>query len=118
VNWIEIPDSESGVLYLDIPLELVSRITKKAKALHTTGFVIQLSTFAEVLCQYLAVPEIIIGTAAITRFHPDLEKIVACLTNLVPLKIARGKNLENSCRCFTSRTKSESQPISSNCFWD
>lgn len=97
LNWPNTKEAENGVYYMDLPDGILKDISKSAKELKTTSFVIQLSSFAEVLCQYLAIPEIIIGTAALTRRHPDLEKLVACLTNLVPLKIRRAKSLEQSC---------------------
>jgi len=97
LNWPKTTTMENGLYCMDLPKGLLGDIAKSAKALKTTSFVIQLSAFAEVLCQHLAIPEIIIGTAALTRRHPELEKLVACLTNLVPLKIRRAESLEKSC---------------------
>jgi alpha-ketoglutarate-dependent taurine dioxygenase len=97
LNWPIVTKAENGLFCMDLPDGLLDSISQAAKTLKTTSFVIQLNAFAEVLCQYLAIPEIIIGTAALTRRHPELEKLVACLTNLVPIKIQRAESLGKSC---------------------
>ena len=97
LNWPKPAIEENGVYDFELPAGLLDNIAKSAKELKTTSFVIQICAFAEILCQYLTTPEVIIGTAALTRRHPELEKLVACLTNLVPIKIQRAESLEKSC---------------------
>ncbi len=70
-----------------VPAGTAARVREFAEAEGVTPFMVQLAAFAVLLNRYTGASDMVIGTPVTTRNRPELEHLVGCFVNLLPLRI-------------------------------
>ncbi|MFE6820760.1 condensation domain-containing protein, partial [Streptomyces sp. NPDC057675] len=65
---------------------LAGRIDELARATGTTRYMVMLAAFQTILARHTATDDIIVGTPASGRTHPDLDRAVGYFINMLPLR--------------------------------
>lgn len=78
--------SLSGIHRFTIAPEPGRRIHALARAARTTPFTVFTAALAALSCGYLGAEETVIGTPVSRRSNADLDGMIGCLTDLVPLR--------------------------------
>jgi amino acid adenylation domain-containing protein len=70
-----------------VPDQVTRQIGDLARRLRTTPFVVLLSAFAAMLHRYVRRPDVVIGTPAANRAHPDVADLIGFFTNMLVLPV-------------------------------
>ena len=81
-----VPTSRSGDHRFKVMPELGQRIQGLARAARTTPFTVFTAALAALSCGYTGMDETVIGTPVSRRWNDDLDGMIGCLTDLVPLR--------------------------------
>lgn len=81
-------DVSVGELVFDLGSELASRVQAISRVHGVTSFMTLLSVFAAAVRPELVSNDIIIGTPMANRVERELEPIIGCLVNVVPLHLS------------------------------
>ncbi|QJC51345.1 amino acid adenylation domain-containing protein [Paenibacillus albicereus] len=83
----ERPDGRGGHVRLRLPDPLVGAVRRLASALEATPYHVLLAAYAALLHRMTREEDLIVGTPASGRFHPDLEPVVGMFVQTLPLRI-------------------------------
>jgi hypothetical protein len=72
---------------LVLPFELSAALRKRCQAERVTPFMLLLAGFGALLHATTGQPDLVIATPASTRTREELEPIIGCLVNLLPLRL-------------------------------
>jgi amino acid adenylation domain-containing protein/non-ribosomal peptide synthase protein (TIGR01720 family) len=78
--------SEGDTLRFELDAETSSQISSLARANSVSVFMLLLSAYYILLKKYTGQDDIVIGTSAAGRTHPDLENTVGMFVNTIPLR--------------------------------
>lgn len=81
-----VPSSRSGAHRFTIAPELGRQIHGLARTARTTPFTVFTAALAALSCGYLGTDETVIGTPVSRRLNGDLDGMIGCLTDFVPLR--------------------------------
>ncbi|MFF8848072.1 amino acid adenylation domain-containing protein [Streptomyces sp. NPDC015127] len=82
----ERPSGQGALARTHLSDELTARIDDLAQATGTTRYMVLLAAFRLLLARYTATDDIVVGTPASGRTHPDLERAVGYFINTLPLR--------------------------------
>jgi hypothetical protein len=77
---------ESGVTHFTIEPELASRLNALNSKIQTTPYMLLLAVYNILLARYSEQQDIIVGSAAAGRRHPDLENIMGMFVNMLAMR--------------------------------
>ncbi|MFE9602471.1 condensation domain-containing protein [Streptomyces hokutonensis] len=80
------PSSRSGTYHFTIAPEVGRQIHGLARTARTTPFTVFTAALSALSCGYLGADETVIGTPVSRRRDDDLDGMIGCLTDLVPLR--------------------------------
>ncbi|POX37945.1 hypothetical protein C3486_25615 [Streptomyces sp. Ru73] len=73
-------------LKINLPQELLDRLTEVAESSSTTVFTTLLAAFNATLRHWTRSEDIVVGTASASRPHPDLERVIGCFVQMITLR--------------------------------
>ncbi|MFI8294282.1 condensation domain-containing protein, partial [Streptomyces sp. NPDC085614] len=82
----EQPSGQGALAHTRLPGDLIGRIDELAQATGTTRYMVLLAAFQILLARHTATDDIIVGTPASGRTHPDLDRAVGYFINMLPLR--------------------------------
>src|SRR6266496_1235148 len=92
---------------LELPVQFhssaVLEISEFARKLRVTRSMFYMGVFALLLRRYSHESDLVIGTSAARRLDPELEKVIGCFANLLPVRIPI--DAQSSVRLFFSRMR-------------
>ncbi|MCY8433067.1 non-ribosomal peptide synthetase, partial [Bacillus haynesii] len=94
---------EGSSVFLEMGQELSDHIRKLAKHTGTTLYTVMLSAYYVLLNKYTNQTDIVVGTAAAGRLHPDLQDIFGVFVNTLALR--NEVDTSNSFKEFLQQTK-------------
>ncbi|MEC1022070.1 bacitracin non-ribosomal peptide synthetase BacA [Bacillus paralicheniformis] len=94
---------EGSSVFLDMERELSDHIRKLAKHTGTTLYTVMLSAYYVLLNKYTNQTDIVVGTAAAGRLHPDLQDVFGVFVNTLALR--NEVDTSNSFKEFLQQTK-------------
>jgi hypothetical protein len=80
------PSSRSGAHCFTIAPEVGREVRGLARTARTTAFTVFTATLAALSCGYLGTDETVVGTPVSRRADGDVDGMIGCLTDLVPLR--------------------------------
>ncbi|MET8507970.1 amino acid adenylation domain-containing protein [Streptomyces sp. NPDC004787] len=83
----EFPSGRGALAWIHLSGELTGRIDRLARTAGVTRFMLLLAAFQILLSRYTGADDIVVGTAASGRTHPDVEHAVGYFVNVLPLRI-------------------------------
>lgn len=86
------PVFEGAVLRFDLPLEKVSALKQLARENGATLFMVLLAVYCIMLAKIGGEEDIVIGTPAAGRRHPDLEPVMGIFVNTLALRFFPAEN--------------------------
>ncbi|MCY9248299.1 non-ribosomal peptide synthetase, partial [Bacillus haynesii] len=94
---------EGSSVFLEMGQELSDHIRKLAKHTGTTLYTVMLSAYYVLLNKYTNQTDIVVGTAAAGRLHPDLQDVFGVFVNTLALR--NEVDTSNSFKEFLQQTK-------------
>ncbi|BCE07341.1 non-ribosomal peptide synthetase [Bacillus paralicheniformis] len=94
---------EGSSVFLEMERELSDHIRKLAKHTGTTLYTVMLSAYYVLLNKYTNQTDIVVGTAAAGRLHPDLQDVFGVFVNTLALR--NEVDTSNSFKEFLQQTK-------------
>ncbi|OMI07175.1 hypothetical protein BVL54_20835 [Bacillus paralicheniformis] len=94
---------EGSSVFLEMERELSDHIRKLAKHTGTTLYTVMLSAYYVLLNKYTNQTDIVVGTAAAGRLHPDLQDVFGVFVNTLALR--NEIDTSNSFKEFLQQTK-------------
>ncbi len=94
---------EGSSVFLEMEQELSDHIRKLAKHTGTTLYTVMLSAYYVLLNKYTNQTDIVVGTAAAGRLHPDLQDVFGVFVNTLALR--NEIDTSNSFKEFLQQTK-------------
>ncbi|WP_369199076.1 amino acid adenylation domain-containing protein [Streptomyces djakartensis] len=80
------PSGQGALARSRLPGDLIERIDQLARATGTTRYVVLLAAFQALLARHTATNDIVVGTPASGRTHPDLNRAVGYFINMLPMR--------------------------------
>jgi amino acid adenylation domain-containing protein len=89
---------EGAVARFEMPAELIARLREVARRNDATLYMVLLCAFKMLLAKYSSQNDIVIGSPIAGRGHKDLEGLIGCFVNMLPLRtvIAPGATFEQT----------------------
>ncbi|MFI8828965.1 amino acid adenylation domain-containing protein [Streptomyces sp. NPDC053431] len=82
----EYPSGQGALARTRLPRTLLTRIDKLARETGTTRYMVLLAAFQLLLARHTATDDIVVGTPASGRTHPDLDRAVGYFITMLPLR--------------------------------
>ncbi|MFI8829159.1 amino acid adenylation domain-containing protein [Streptomyces sp. NPDC053431] len=82
----EQPSGQGALARTQLPGHLIRRIDELARTTGTTRYMVLLITFQILLARHAGSDDIVVGTPASGRTHPDLDRAVGYFINMLPLR--------------------------------
>ncbi len=87
VDSVAAQQQKAGRAVAQLPKEFGAAITALGKTQGCTPFVIHLSALALTLHRWTQQSDLVLGTVVAGRNHAELEKVIGCFVNFLPLRI-------------------------------
>lgn len=88
----KVRDNEGAATRFTLPADLVARLDELGTAQGVTGFVLYLAAFQTLLARHAPAGDIVVGTPAASRPHPELTDLIGYFANQVPIRTATTGN--------------------------
>ncbi|MFE1380318.1 amino acid adenylation domain-containing protein [Streptomyces sp. NPDC058740] len=85
-------DNTGAAARFTLPADLVARLDELGTARGVTGFVLYLAAFQALLARHAPGRDIVVGTPAAARPHPELGSLIGYFANQVPIRTATTGN--------------------------
>ncbi|MNK90120.1 Tyrocidine synthase 3 [compost metagenome] len=80
-------------LFVQIGAELTTRLRKLAAEMESTPYMVLLALFHVLLHQYSGSDDIVVGTPAAGRTHPDLDHVAGMFVSTLPIRSQPGRDM-------------------------
>ncbi|MEU1280261.1 amino acid adenylation domain-containing protein [Streptomyces sp. NPDC005805] len=77
---------EGALARIELPGDLVARVDRLARETGATRYMVLLAAFQLLLARHSGTDDVVVGTPASGRTHPDLDGVVGYLINTLPLR--------------------------------
>ncbi|MFF5727190.1 amino acid adenylation domain-containing protein [[Kitasatospora] papulosa] len=80
-------DPGGGLVEFDIGPDLAAAVRRACRLLRATPFVLLTAALAALVARLAGQDDIVLGTPVSRRDHEELESLIACLTDVMPLRL-------------------------------